>query len=64
VETCDDATDGGCPLGGCIIVDVIPGTDGSLLVGSKLVAGKIFLRAISHFCSADNGILQVYYMQA
>jgi len=39
-------------------VDVIPDIDGSLMVGSKFVAGKIFLRAISHFCNADNGILQ------
>lgn len=41
-----------------MIVDDIPDIDGSLMVGSKFVAGKIFLRAISHFCNADNGILQ------
>ena len=54
---CDDVIDGGCPLGGCITVDDDPDTDGSLMVGSKFVDGKIFLRATSHFCSADNGIL-------
>ena len=41
-----------------MIVDGIPGIVGSLIGGSKFVDGKIFLRAISHFCSADNGILQ------